>query len=278
MSTTVANILPFTDIFCPLYKFGNNVNLSDKTEDLMAFVDNLKVPYDVCSMLEKATRGQHANKFWNDARSHLLTASNFGNVVKRRSDTPPDNLVKRLCQYVSIKDTKPMAYGRRMESKALKCYTQEHMKSCKTLIEVKSQGLQVNPQYPFLGASVDSVVKCEQCGTGVVEIKCPYKWRHTAPKTCCNDSDFCCEIINGKVSLKSTHNYLFQVMGQMAILELQWADFVIWTKKGIHVQRIQFAPKIWEYMLQKLHAFYVYGMAAEFLSDRVKRKIRLYPE
>jgi hypothetical protein len=278
MCNTVPNILPFTNIFCTLYKFADNVNLSDKVDELMAFVDSLNVPLDVCNMLEKATRGQHANAFWQDARSHLITASNFGNVVKRKSDTPPDNLVKRLCQYVPFKDTKPMAYGRKMESKALKHYAQEHMKSCKSLIEVKNRGLQVNPQYPFLGASVDGIVMCEQCGTGVVEVKCPYKWRQTKPIDCCNDSDFCCTIMNGEVSLKSNHNYLYQVMGQMAIVDLKWADFVIWTKKGIHIQRIPFSVKIWDYMLRKLHAFYLYGMVAEFYSNRVKRQKALYPE
>ena len=39
---------------------------------------------------------------------------------------------------------------------------------------------------------------------------------------------------------------MYQVMGQMAVLEVQWVDFVIWNKKGINVQRIQFVEEFWQ--------------------------------
>ena len=35
-------------------------------------------------------------------------------------------------------------------------------------------GLKINPQYPHIGASADVVVSCSCCGSGVVEIKCPF--------------------------------------------------------------------------------------------------------
>jgi hypothetical protein len=42
------------------------------------------------------------------------------------------------------------------------------------------------------------------------------------------------------------HNYYCQVIGQLAILELDWCDFVIWTKKGMAVKRILFNQPFWE--------------------------------
>ena len=39
---------------------------------------------------------------------------------------------------------------------------------------LKQSGLLLDPANPFIGASPDGVVHCSCCGTGVLEIKCPY--------------------------------------------------------------------------------------------------------
>ncbi len=139
-----------------------------------------------------------------------------------------------------------------------------------------SKGLTVNPKYPFLGASVDSIVSCSKCGVGVVEIKCPYKWRHASLSSAVKDNNFCCVYEDGQLKLKSSHNYMYQVIGQMAILELEWADFVVWTKKDCRDERIYFNENVWNVMLEKMLAFYTYGVAAELLSERVRRGKTLY--
>ena len=212
---TVSGISSFTSVFEPAYMYPNSVDLLDKSEVFSQFVDGLSLSSDVCCMLEKATRGQHCNKFWKEARSYIITSSNFGSVVKRKPDTAPDILVKKLRQYNTQVDTKPMMYGRTFEKKAVKAYryVQNHIKICEKLVEVETKGIQVNPKYPYLGASVDGVVSCPQCGVGIVKVKCPLKWRHDSPMDCCKDSSFYCEIVSGKMSLKTNHNYYYQVMG-----------------------------------------------------------------
>jgi hypothetical protein len=40
--------------------------------------------------------------------------------------------------------------------------------------------------------------------------------------------------------------YKVPVIGQLAVLELDWCDFVIWTRKGMAVQRILFNQPFWE--------------------------------
>ena len=32
---------------------------------------------------------------------------------------------------------------------------------------------------------------------------------------------------------------MYQVQSQLALYELEWVDFVVWTKKGCNVQRMQ---------------------------------------
>ena len=279
MCDTIPDIKPFSNVYDPLFSYADSVSLADKCDELADYVDRLELSYELCSMLEKATKGQHANTLWREARSVLITASNFGSVVKRKDDTPPDNLVKKLRGYVVQKDTKAMSFGRRMEAKAFKKYAQHHMEKCNTMVTTTTKGLQVNPAYPFLGASVDGIVTCPKCGKGVIEIKCPYKWRKSTPSEACKiDSKFCCALeSDGAVKLRANHNYKFQIMGQMAVAGVKWGDFVVWTKKEIHVERVEFDVELWKFMLEKLQAFYVYGMAAEIHSSRVRRGKCLYP-
>jgi len=40
----------------------------------------------------------------------------------------------------------------------------------------------INPHYPHLGASPDTLIKCTCCvGEGIVEIKCPFSGREYRP-------------------------------------------------------------------------------------------------
>lgn len=79
---------------------------------------------------------------------------------------------------------------------AVERYAQKHMEKCKT-VQIESRGLLVNPKYPYLGASIDDLVICEDCGTGLIEVKCPYgsersevPWRHMLPKEYGKDDNF----------------------------------------------------------------------------------------
>lgn len=52
----------------------------------------------------------------------------------------------------------------------------------------------------------------------------------------------------------------------MAITERSWCDFVIYTEKGISVERIQFDSDLWNsHLLPKLTAFYDNCLAPEIV-------------
>jgi len=127
------------------------------------------------------------------------------------------------------------------------------------------------------------MVTCNKCGVGLVEVKCPYgsdrkkvPWRNMIPIECAKDTNFFCNEINGTLHLKETHNYMYQVQGQLGAYELNWVDFVVWTKKGISVQRIQFCDATWHSMLQKLKEFYIGCVVPEMFTRRIKRGKSLY--
>ena len=97
---------------------------------------------------------------------------------------------------------------------------------------------------------------------GLVEVKCPYKYRGYAPTDACLNTDFFCELVtqssgDQKVQLKRSHSYYCQVQGQMAITERAWCDFVVYTSKGIAIDRIAFDKLFWENeLLPKLVDFF----------------------
>ncbi|XP_063397961.1 uncharacterized protein LOC134708342 [Mytilus trossulus] len=279
-----ANIDPFLELFYPDYMFCDFVSLTRDTcvKDFTHFFDNLKVTDAISQTLEEGTRGQSVNTNWIKARKNLITASVMGEVYKRKK-LVPDNLLKKICGYVTVPDrVKSIKYGRKYESVAVSQYIQKHTKECGNTT-VESRGLLVNPKYPFLGASIDSLVTCNKCGVGLVEVKCPYgsdskkePWRNKTPIECAKDTNFCCNEVDGQLELKDTSNYMYQVQGQLGVYELNWVDFVIWTKKGISVERINFDESTWNSMLQKLKEFYIGCVIPEIFTRRVERGKPLY--
>lgn len=284
MCARTADISPFMIMYETSFMYMDNIDLNSTVcqSEFIDFVNRIEISPLTVSELNNSTRGQASNENWKAARTCVLTASNFGAICKRKEETPPENLVKVLCGYNYQPKTCSISYGKKYECKARRQYVQCHRKHCKGDVFVEDMGLYISNKLPFLGASVDGKVHCSICGTGVVEIKCPYgrkedKWRKKLPEECAANPSFYCELYDGKLHLKRQHNYFYQVMGQMAVLEVQWADFVIWTKKGISTERIEFDQNYWHNnMLYKLKYFYTRNIVAEIYTRRVKRGKLLY--
>ena len=59
------------------------------------------------------------------------------------------------------------------------------------------------------------------------------------------------------MKLKHNDKYYYQVQGVMAITKRRWCDFVVWTPKGISIERIDYDSGFWaDHMLPKFLAFY----------------------
>ena len=61
------------------------------------------------------------SSFWFSVRRYRITASNFGYILSRKVNTPPDSLVLRLIQPNNI-STAATRYGIENEQLALKEY------------------------------------------------------------------------------------------------------------------------------------------------------------
>ena len=68
--------------------------------------------------------------------------------------------------------------------------------------------------------------------------------------------------------LKRTHAYYAQVQGQMGCTGAQWCDFLVYTKKGMSIERIAFDRGSWVELQEKLWQYYfthfIKYVAAEF--------------
>ena len=56
-------------------------------------------------------------------------------------------------------------------------------------------------------------------------------------------TDFCRKVVtkqDGRSSIKFRHVYYAQVQGQIAITDRKWCDFVVYTSKGISIEKIKF--------------------------------------
>ena len=250
----------------------SNFNLPSKQqllERVASFIDTLAVSEEKIREIERGTRDQHRSPAWFNARRYRLTASMFGEVLRRRVDTPPDALVLHIIepkQFVSPSTE----YGKKMESTALEKY--QALKN-DPAITVCNAGFVIYKEKPYLGATPDAYVhdpsRKEQYG--LIEIKCPYKYRNITPEDACFNSDFCCTLSTQAgtrtLKLKQSHPYYSQIQGQLAITERKWCDFVIYTLKGISVETVTYDERFWkDRLLPTLVGFYENCVAPEIVS------------
>ena len=120
----------------------------------------------------------------------------------------------------------------------------------------------INTDYPYLGASPDGLITdaTSPDPNGILEIKCPFKYRNLDPVEAAKNKDFCCELKDGILALKKQHNYYYQVQGQMAIASRNWCDFVVYSNDKVSVERIPFDENQWMNMLPTLKNFYIKGL------------------
>ena len=247
----------------------NIPDVSKLKETILSFKETLQITAEKAREIERDTREQRNSNLWFSVRRHRITSSLFGAVLSRKPDTPPDSLVLRIVQPKSF-STPAITYGVEKEKCAIKEYiSYQHSIGHKDLF-VTPSGVIINPHFSFLGASPDGAVYDPsnlQEPFGFLEVKCPYTCSNVTPIEACSKSGFYCKAMDGKLKLKESHYYYAQVQGQMAVGERPWCDFVVFTLKGISVERIRYNQEYWkDKLLPKLTSFYDNCVAPELVS------------
>jgi len=161
--------------------------------------------------------------------------------------------------------TQATQWGLEHETSAIEKYCVESKNRHSDLIYTSS-GLVLKPSYPYLGASPDGIVQCSCCGKGVLEVKCPYSCRCKAFKDAMNDANFFLSCSSdGQVVLKTNHAYYYQIQLQMALCEVNYCDFVIWSPSETLILRIEKNTDFVKTAIDKASVFYKVCVLPELL-------------
>ena len=236
-----------------------------------SFKEKLVVSDQEIRSIEESTREQSNSQSWFEARKFRLTSSYFGRVRRLKSSTAPDSLVLSILGVKKIWGPQ-LDYGRTMEKTALDEYVKYQHDNGHCDLYATSSGVHISHTHPFLGASPDANVYDPSCTSEpfrFAEIKCSYKYQNMTPAEAAKNSDFMLREQNGNLILKRTHMYFSQVQGQMAIGRRKWCDFIVYTKKGINVERLGFDQDFWDNdLLPKLCSFYDLCIGPEIVSPQ----------
>ena len=219
-----------------------------------ALLEKLSVDEEKINDIETKTRGQSNCEEWKQERKFRFTASNFGLISARKRHH--ENFVNSLLHPKPF-TSRYTNHGIKYEPVALEQY-QKYMQSIRRPIKVLKSGLVVSLDAPYLGASPDGKVIDIGCSFpfGLSEVKCPETKFLVTPLDACSDSTFFLENVNGEPKLKRNHKYYTQVQGLMGVTGARWCDFVVYTSKGMSIERIPFDEEYWNTLKGTLKSYY----------------------
>ena len=164
------------------------------------------------------------------------------------------------------------SWGIRHETTAKEKYIESESSKHRNLA-VSPTGFYISPKYPHLGASPDGKVSCDCCGTGCLEIKCPYLARDKTLLDLSKKRGFC--LVGSSPSdetlkLDRKHNYYFQVQCQLHATQSPYCDFCVWTPTELHIERITPDAHFESYVI-KATMFFKYAVLPELLGKWFSR-------
>jgi len=155
-----------------------------------------------CQSSLLATRGQSAKKTWYDFRAGRITASKMKSACQTNVEKPSISQLKSVCYPTKMKfKTTATEWGTQKKAVALDKYRQ-HVSTHQD-VSLEKCGLVIHPEHGHVAASPDSLVVCSCCGSGVVEVKCPYKDRLQSVSDYICGANSCFRVSdNGDIDLK----------------------------------------------------------------------------
>ncbi|XP_064463712.1 uncharacterized protein LOC135374721 [Ornithodoros turicata] len=246
-----------TALLTSLYKDEPVPTLDVVTSTCRKIAEDLSIQQEVLQLIEKETRAQSTTNKWFYFRAGRVTASNVKAVCHTSVDNPSRSLISRMCYPTEHRfSTAATSWGTENEERAREAYFAAAATKHNNLMLHKS-GLHISSTHPFLGASPDGIISCECCGTGVLEIKCPYKGRHDTIVQYVHSSGSSLTISDdGVIHLSENHSHYYQVQLQMLVCKAKYCDYVVWTLEEAFVDRIAVNEQFCLSMLDKCSLFF----------------------
>lgn len=115
-------------------------------------------------------------------------------------------------------------------------------------------GIIIHPDAFWLAASPDRKVYDQsrtQDPFGLLEIKCP----SMSTRRSLEELPYL-EEVNGKLQLKRSDRYYYQIQMQLAVTGLEWCDFFVWSVDACHLETINFDQNFWNGVKNAVDTFF----------------------
>ena len=237
----VTRTTPTTPVICklppPLTALRRDEYTTLSHSDLSAAYEAVfkshALSWEECVYLEESTRLQSQSRLWFEHRVGRITASKFAAVSRASLEPPPSYLMKQLMERErSQGHVQAIRWGIDNEDVARVAYL-ELADENHVGLKYSADGLHLNPSFPHLGASPDGLISCDCCGSGIIEIKCPYKYRDESPQDV-QDPKFYLEFNDeGELHLSKSHEYYYQVQGQLSVCEKDYVCYIYTVYRNV---------------------------------------------
>lgn len=207
--------------------------------------------------IEQKTRLQN-NSIWSFERSLRITASKAHTLFIYKGkdwDLKLDGFL-RPSHYRSV----AMRYGINTEESALCCYSRT------TKCAVCKVGLMINFDQPWLGCSPDGYNIDQQ---KLIEIKCPLNGKDML----LTDMLQTVKYIDQNYNLKKSHMYFSQMQVAMAVTNIQYCDFVLYSKyeDKCYIITISLDYEFFSMVLAKLRNIYFDRLLPKIFAKKAKK-------
>lgn len=215
-------------------------------EDIGSLCQSIQIPrlsQAQVREVEMLTKNQNETQAWYAARYGRITASKMHAACHTNPEKPAKTIMLDVCPQDSCESKKgpripAIEWGKKNELKALKDF-EESANKCHSGLSMRKCGFFISTEHSFIGASPDAIVECSCCGTGCVEVKCPFTKRFETVAQMANDENFYVQKqVDGAYQVVKKHPYYYQMQCQLLVTGVQYCDFVVWSLAGVHTIRV----------------------------------------
>ena len=247
-------------------KFEINNNLS-QSENISNFTNTLTLNELEIKNIEQETKDQSKSNDWFIQRAGRITASKFSKIytkmetLKQNPNKCSLKLVESILSEEKI-DTFSTRHGIGMEFHAKVAVITALKNMGHKKVKSFESGTIIDKEHPYISAPPDLFIECLCCGKALVEIKCPYSIRDSAPSK--SNLKQLETLNNGEVKLKLNHPHYFQIQGQLGITSLKNCWYFVYTDHGHYIENILFSNEFYQNILKNLKEFW-YKHLAKYL-------------
>ncbi|KAI4824945.1 hypothetical protein KUCAC02_020656 [Chaenocephalus aceratus] len=214
-----------------LYRGVEGFNSLD--EVYSAATQTMKLDHKDVEHIGNVTKLQSKSLVWYEQRAGRITSSVSHSVLRTSTTKPSQYLIKSICcDRPSNLKTTAIVWGNEHEQVARQQYADGAISSVHSDLKVNNCGLLIKREQPFLAASPDAMLACSCHGMGVLEIKCPFKFREMSVEEMSKEKDSCRD---QNLELKESHQYYTQTQHQMYVTGASYCEFLMWLPTGGHV-------------------------------------------